>query len=104
MPSNGACGRIHDPFRRVHFLCPPGACGSIGIKLPDLVSGSYVDVKPAQDVQLVISHRKATRQDRAGSIARPVVAAKEGRGISGRIVGEHASCGCGVPAAEPPTQ
>src|SRR4029077_354518 len=33
----GARRRIHDPFRCVCFLCPPGACRSIGIKLPDLV-------------------------------------------------------------------
>ena len=91
----GARGRIHDPFRRVHLLCPPGACRSIGVKLPYLVGGSHVDVEPAQDVQLVVSHRKPTRQNRAGGITRPVVAAKEGRGISDWIVGEHASCGCG---------
>ena len=75
----GACGRIHDPFRRVHFLCPLGACRSSGIKLPYLVGGSYVNVKSTQDVQLVVGYRKATRQDRAGGITRPVIAAKEGR-------------------------
>src|SRR4029077_3484593 len=46
----GACGRVHDSFRRVHFLCPPGACRSIRIKLPYFVGGSHVDVEPAQDV------------------------------------------------------
>src|SRR6267378_1334437 len=91
----GACGRIHDSYRRVHFLCPPGACCSIWVKLPYLIGGSYENVESAQDVQLVVGYRKPTRQNRAGGITRPVVAAKEGRGISDRIVGEHASCGCG---------
>src|SRR5439155_19857406 len=91
----GAGGRIHDPFRRVHFLCPPGACRSIGVKLPDLVGGSYADVEPAQDVQLVVGYRKPTRQDSACGITGPVVAAKKCRGISGWIVGEYARCSCG---------
>ena len=93
---DGTCGRIHDPFRRVHFLCPSGARSGIGIKLPDLVSRRYVDIKAAQDVQLVVSHCKPAWQNGACSIARPVVAAKEGRGISGRVVGKHASGGCGL--------
>src|SRR5213078_1162847 len=67
----GACGCEHDPFRRVHFLCPLGAYGSSGVKLPYLVGGSYVDVEPAQDVQLVVNHCKPTRQDCAWRIARP---------------------------------
>ena len=30
------------------------------IKLPYLVGGGYVDIESAQDVQLVVSHRKPT--------------------------------------------
>ena len=59
--------------------CPLGAYGSSGIKLPYLVSGGYVDVEPAQDVHLVASHRKPTRQNCACGIARPVV-------CTGRVV------------------
>src|SRR5439155_23106661 len=46
----GACGWVHDPFRRVYSLWPLGAYGLCGIKLPDLVSGGYVDVEPAEDI------------------------------------------------------
>ena len=56
----GAGGRIHDPHWRVCLLCPLGPYSKGGIKLPDLVGGRYVDVEPAQDVELVVSHRKST--------------------------------------------
>src|SRR5205814_834196 len=64
------------------------------IKTPDLVSGSYVDVKPAEYVQLVASNCKTARQNCARGIARPVVrSSKSRRRIGGRIVEEHASRG-----------
>ena len=50
---------------------------AVGVKLPDLIGGGYVDVESAQDVQLVVGYREPTRQDRACGVARPVVAAKE---------------------------
>ena len=43
------------------FCVHLAAYSSVGIKLPDLVGGRYVDIEPAQDVQLVVSHRKSTR-------------------------------------------
>ena len=61
IPLMRAGGRIHDPHRRVCLLCPLGSYSSVGIKLPDLVGGRYVDIEPAQDVELVVSHRKPTR-------------------------------------------
>ena len=76
-------------------------CG-IGSKLPDLVCGSYVDVKSAQDVELVVGYRKPTRQDCARGIPRPVVAAKEGWCISGRIVGKTRAVAVVCPAASRP--
>src|SRR5262249_14731866 len=55
----GGCGRVHDAFRCGHRgHCPLRADGAIGIKGPYLVGGSYVDVEPAQSVQLVVKDRE----------------------------------------------
>lgn len=59
----GARWCVHNPYRRVHHLRPLGAYSSSRIKLPDLVGGSYVDVEPAQDIKLIVNHRKTTWQD-----------------------------------------
>ncbi len=74
---DGARGRIHDPNRRVNLLRPPGALRSVGIELPNLVGRSNVDVEAAEDVQLIVSDGKTTRQNRARRIARPVVGCVE---------------------------
>jgi hypothetical protein len=96
----GARRRIHDPFRRgVRTHCPLGTYRSSRIKLPYLVGRGYVDVEPAQDVHLVTCLRKATRQNRACRIPRPVVPSERGRGVCDRVVGEDASCGCGLPSS-----
>jgi len=68
-------------------------------------SSSYIDVKPAQDIQLVVIDCESTRQDCACRITRPVVSRGErGHGIGGRIVEEHAGRGCGLPGSGAPTQ
>src|ERR1051326_3013192 len=64
-PVDAARRRIHNPFGRVGLLGPLGSYPSRGIKLPDLVGGSYVDVEPAQDVELVVSHSETTRENRS---------------------------------------
>ena len=69
---------IHDSYRRGHFLCPLGAYGSSGIKLPDLVRGSYFDLNPPT-VQLVVSHCKTTWQIAHG--AWPIVSGQGGRRV-----------------------
>ena len=58
MPPMAAVGAYMIPTGVFTFLCPLGAYRSSGIKLPYLVGGGYVDVEPAQDVELVVSHCK----------------------------------------------
>src|SRR4029077_17513924 len=90
-----ACGCVHDPFRCGHRgQCPLGPYSSRRIKLPYLVCRAYVDVEPAQDVQLVVSHCKPTRENGSHS-PRPVVSSEGGRSVCRWIVGDHASCPCG---------
>src|SRR5262249_53336084 len=96
----GACRCVHDPFRRVHHLCPLGAYALSRIKLPDLIGGGYVDIEPAEYVQLVVSHCETTRQDRAYDIPGPVVCTGEGGcGVGRRVVEEYARGGCGLPSS-----
>src|SRR5438132_3240215 len=93
----GACGCVHDPFRRDRCTrCRLGAYGGSWVELIDTVGGGYVDVEPAQYVELVASHCKATWQDCASGIPRPVVrSGKIGQAIGDWVVVEHASCGYG---------
>ena len=72
MPSMAHVGAYMIPSGVVLVQCPLGAYRSSGIKLPYLVGGGYVDVEPAQDVQLVVGDRKATRQNCSHG-TRPVV-------------------------------
>ena len=91
----GRCRRIHDAYWRVCFLCPLSPYSSGGIKLPDLIGGGYVDVESTQDVELVVSYRKPTGQNRSHR-TRPIVSGQDRGGIGYRIVGEYARGGCGL--------
>ena len=70
---------------RAYALC--------GIKLPDLIGGSDVNIKSTEDVQFVINYSETARQDCAHG-AWPVVAGENGCGVGSRVVGEYATCAC----------
>ena len=95
----GGCRCIHDPLRRVHHLGPLGAYRTIGVELPYLVGGGYVDVEPAQNIHLVARLGEPTRQDCACGVPGPVVCAGErGHRVGNRVIEEHAGCGRGLPS------
>ena len=62
-------------------------------ELPDLISHTDVNVESAQDVQLVVEYREATRQN-AAPCARPR-SGNGGKAVSDRVIAEYACCGRG---------
>ena len=96
MPSMAHVGAYMIPSGVFTFCVHLEPAAALGSNSQISLVEDYVDIKAAQDVELVVSHCKPAWQNGACSIARPVVAAKEGRGISGRVVGKHASGGCGL--------
>src|SRR5262249_37452431 len=101
----GGCGRVHDPYRRVHSLQPLCAHGRRGVKLPYLVGGGYIDFESAKYVLFVFYIGNPRARDFAWGRRRRVVATvKTLSGFGDGFVAKYPGGGCRRVAAEPPTQ